>query len=243
MLRKAASGERFFERAELLNIAVVPILYGGELAGGSVRHEAVGGGRLRVVPAQWLRGGDSRASPCTEALPGESSPATIRPGGQMFYPQRTSSTEQCTWWTMDSEWLPSNMCPTLPFPLLPTTSRPTSSSSPNLMNSSVVRHCRRWDRVTVPPASPIRLRSASVLAGVEFVTLRSPPALAARSLPHPGAFAPRASALGVPADYEHGPVRTSQRLLGDAADERVLQPAHALGAQDDGIGPNLLGYG
>jgi len=36
MLRKAASGERFFERTEGLNIAVVPILYGGELAGGVV---------------------------------------------------------------------------------------------------------------------------------------------------------------------------------------------------------------
>jgi two-component system sensor histidine kinase VicK len=36
MLRKAASGERFFERTEDLNIAVVPILYGGELAGGVV---------------------------------------------------------------------------------------------------------------------------------------------------------------------------------------------------------------
>jgi signal transduction histidine kinase/HAMP domain-containing protein len=45
MLRKAASGERFFERTEGLNVAVVPILYGGELAGGVVfatRHwEAV----------------------------------------------------------------------------------------------------------------------------------------------------------------------------------------------------------
>jgi len=36
MLRKAASGERFFERTEDLNVAVVPILYGGELAGGVV---------------------------------------------------------------------------------------------------------------------------------------------------------------------------------------------------------------
>ena len=36
MLRKAASGERFFERKEDLNVAVVPILYGGELAGGVV---------------------------------------------------------------------------------------------------------------------------------------------------------------------------------------------------------------
>jgi PAS domain S-box-containing protein len=36
MLRKAASGERFFERTEGLNVAVVPILYGGELAGGVV---------------------------------------------------------------------------------------------------------------------------------------------------------------------------------------------------------------
>jgi signal transduction histidine kinase len=36
MLRKAASGERFFEKAEDLNVAVVPILYGGELAGGVV---------------------------------------------------------------------------------------------------------------------------------------------------------------------------------------------------------------
>jgi hypothetical protein len=35
-LRKAASGERFFERTEGLNVAVVPILYGGELAGGVV---------------------------------------------------------------------------------------------------------------------------------------------------------------------------------------------------------------
>ncbi|HEX2181560.1 MAG TPA: HAMP domain-containing protein, partial [Rubrobacteraceae bacterium] len=45
MLRKAADGERFFERTEGLNVAVVPILYGGELAGGVVfatRHwEAV----------------------------------------------------------------------------------------------------------------------------------------------------------------------------------------------------------
>jgi PAS domain S-box-containing protein len=36
MLRKAASGERFFERTEDLNVAVAPILYGGELAGGVV---------------------------------------------------------------------------------------------------------------------------------------------------------------------------------------------------------------
>ncbi len=36
MLRKAASGERSFERVEDLNVAVVPILYGGELAGGVV---------------------------------------------------------------------------------------------------------------------------------------------------------------------------------------------------------------
>jgi signal transduction histidine kinase len=36
MLRKAAEGERFFERTDDLNVAVVPILYGGELAGGVV---------------------------------------------------------------------------------------------------------------------------------------------------------------------------------------------------------------
>lgn len=36
MLRKAASGERYFETLEDLNVAVVPILYGGELAGGVV---------------------------------------------------------------------------------------------------------------------------------------------------------------------------------------------------------------
>ena len=36
MLGKAASGVRFFERTEGLNVAVVPILYGGELAGGVV---------------------------------------------------------------------------------------------------------------------------------------------------------------------------------------------------------------
>jgi PAS domain S-box-containing protein len=36
MLHKAASGERFFARTEDLNIAVVPILDGGELAGGVV---------------------------------------------------------------------------------------------------------------------------------------------------------------------------------------------------------------
>jgi PAS domain S-box-containing protein len=36
MLHKAASGERFFERADDLNVAVVPILYGGKLAGGVV---------------------------------------------------------------------------------------------------------------------------------------------------------------------------------------------------------------
>jgi signal transduction histidine kinase/HAMP domain-containing protein len=36
MLRKAASGERYFERSEDVNVAVVPILYGGELAGGVV---------------------------------------------------------------------------------------------------------------------------------------------------------------------------------------------------------------
>jgi two-component system sensor histidine kinase VicK len=36
MLDKAASGERFFESTEGLNVAVVPILYGGELAGGVV---------------------------------------------------------------------------------------------------------------------------------------------------------------------------------------------------------------
>ena len=36
MLDKAASGERFFERTEDLNVAVVPLLYGGQLAGGVV---------------------------------------------------------------------------------------------------------------------------------------------------------------------------------------------------------------
>jgi PAS domain S-box-containing protein len=36
MLHKAASGERYFKRTEGLNVAVVPILYGGELAGGVV---------------------------------------------------------------------------------------------------------------------------------------------------------------------------------------------------------------
>jgi signal transduction histidine kinase/HAMP domain-containing protein len=36
MLRKAASGERSFEKEEDLNVAVVPILYGGELVGGVV---------------------------------------------------------------------------------------------------------------------------------------------------------------------------------------------------------------
>ena len=36
MLRKAAGGERFFERTEGLNVAVVPILYGGQLAGSVV---------------------------------------------------------------------------------------------------------------------------------------------------------------------------------------------------------------
>src|SRR5215217_5263749 len=36
MLRTAATGERFFERTEDLNVAVVPILYGGELTGGVV---------------------------------------------------------------------------------------------------------------------------------------------------------------------------------------------------------------
>lgn len=36
MLRRAAGGERYFERTEDLNVAVVPILYGGELAGGVV---------------------------------------------------------------------------------------------------------------------------------------------------------------------------------------------------------------
>ena len=36
MLREAASGERYFERRENLNVAVVPILYGGQLAGGVV---------------------------------------------------------------------------------------------------------------------------------------------------------------------------------------------------------------
>src|SRR3712207_4810528 len=46
MLSKAASGERFFERTEDLNVAVVPILYGGELAGGvgfATRQWAAGG--------------------------------------------------------------------------------------------------------------------------------------------------------------------------------------------------------
>jgi PAS domain S-box-containing protein len=36
ILRKAAGGERVLERTEGLNVAVVPILYGGELAGGVV---------------------------------------------------------------------------------------------------------------------------------------------------------------------------------------------------------------
>jgi two-component system sensor histidine kinase VicK len=36
MLRKAGGGERYFQRTEGLNVAVVPILYGGELAGGVV---------------------------------------------------------------------------------------------------------------------------------------------------------------------------------------------------------------
>src|SRR3712207_311053 len=43
MLRKAAGGERFFERAEGLNVAVVPILYGGELAGGGCSPRGSGG--------------------------------------------------------------------------------------------------------------------------------------------------------------------------------------------------------
>lgn len=36
LLEKAAHGERFFERTTNLNVAVVPILYGGQLAGGVV---------------------------------------------------------------------------------------------------------------------------------------------------------------------------------------------------------------
>jgi PAS domain S-box-containing protein len=36
MLREAARGEQYFERTEDLNVAVVPILYGGQLAGGVV---------------------------------------------------------------------------------------------------------------------------------------------------------------------------------------------------------------
>jgi hypothetical protein len=47
----------------------------------------------------------------------------------------------------------------------------------------------------------------------------------------------------VPADYEHGSVRASQRLLRDAADKCVLQPGHALRTQEDGIGSYLLGHG
>src|SRR3712207_5733002 len=43
ILRKAAGGERFFERTEGLNVAVVPILYGGELAGGGCSPRGSGG--------------------------------------------------------------------------------------------------------------------------------------------------------------------------------------------------------
>src|SRR5918995_415123 len=56
-------------------------------------------------------------------------------------------------------------------------------------------------------------------------------------------FPPSGPILRVPADHKHGSVRASQRLLGDAADQGVLQPGHAFGAQEDGIGPNLLGHG
>src|SRR5215212_1195835 len=90
-------------------------------------------------------------------------------------------------------------------------------------------------------------RFASAPAGVEFVTVRSPPDRAACSLPHPGAFAPRAPALGasalwVSADHQHGPVRVAQHLLGDAPDQGMLQPGHAFGAQDYGVGTQLLGH-
>ena len=43
MLRKAASGDRFFERREDLNVAVVPILYGGNSPEGWCSPQ--GGGR------------------------------------------------------------------------------------------------------------------------------------------------------------------------------------------------------
>jgi hypothetical protein len=102
------------------------------------------------------------------------------------------------------------------------------------------RVCQKWDRVTVPPSFQNRLRSVSMLAGVDLVTLRSPPA--ARSLCHTGAFALqatalRALALGMSIDHQHGPVSVAQHLLGDAPDQGMLQPGQALGTQEDGIGP------
>src|SRR5918993_5265441 len=56
-------------------------------------------------------------------------------------------------------------------------------------------------------------------------------------------FPPSSAILRMPADHEHGSVRASQRLLGDAPDQGMLQPAHALGAQEDGIGTHFLGHG
>ena len=105
------------------------------------------------------------------------------------------------------------------------------------------RVCQKWDRVTVPPSFQIRLRSVSMLAGVDLVTFRSPPA--ARSLCRTSASALqatalRAFALGVSIDHQHGPVCVAQHLLGDAPDQGMLQPGRAFGTQEDGIGPYLL---
>jgi hypothetical protein len=88
MLRQAASGERFFERTEGLNVAVGPILYGGELAGGVVfatrQWEAVvyepflRSGLEAAILASLIGGGLIAQNPPDEAL-GESSssgPAT-----------------------------------------------------------------------------------------------------------------------------------------------------------------------
>src|ERR671912_2576801 len=92
------------------------------------------------------------------------------------------------------------------------------------------------------------LRSASAPVGVEFVTLGSAPAPAARPLLYPGTFALRVPSLRTPTlgastDHQHGPVRVAQLLLGDAPDQDVLQPGHAFGTQDYRIGPHLLRHG
>src|SRR5215216_5771070 len=97
-------------------------------------------------------------------------------------------------------------------------------------------------RGRVPPSRPGGARRGRGRA-TQALARRIPAAPTAGKAVPPLPFPPSDAILRVPANHDHGSVRASQCLLGDAADECVLQPAHAFGAQEDGISPNLLGHG